>query len=88
MKVLRIEIREKETGNILAHGWTRENATEIERRKKARILHDRITLQECDTYVVERIFEDGKAFDDICEGKYCSTEINERLIIEDIKHLY
>ena len=77
MKSLRIEIREKDTGKILAHGRVRHDATKLERRRKARILHDRTTFQEIDTYVVERFFQDGKPTEDIIEGKYCSTEINE-----------
>ena len=77
MKTLRIEIREKDTGKILAHGRVRRDATKLERRRKARILHDRTTFQEIDTYVVERFFQDGKPTDDIIEGKYCSTKINE-----------
>jgi len=77
MKTLRIEIREKDTGKILAHGRVRHDATKLERRRKARALHDRTTCHEVDTYVVERLFQDGKPTDDIIKGKYCSTEINE-----------
>ena len=77
MKTLRIEIREKDTGKVLAHGRVRKDATKLERRKKARVLHARTTWQEVDTYVVERFFEDGAPTEDVLEAKYCSTQINE-----------
>jgi hypothetical protein len=80
MKTLRIEIREKDTGKILAHGRVRKDATKLERRRKACVLHDRTTWQEVDTYVVERFFEDGIPTEDTLEAKYCSTEINEIVI--------